>query len=405
MTSGLNMSDDEFIEKMDNGEFDEQLQEPIAGDVAEVVEEPEPVNEDNVEINLEQPVTDSSDVSNDDKIEDDVKEDPTEAEEDGADHAEPDDDGKSTDTEDEIKTSADDVLTEYLKSKSKVRASGAEFEFTNQEKLDSFDKIYQQAIDYTKKTQAIAPHRKRIAAMEELGVTDDQFNTLMDVLKGDKDAVTAVIKQAGIDTLELDTDAELNYVPNSYGKSDKELDIDEVFKDLSTTPKGDVTTDIVGRQWDDRSRNEIVDGIQLANGTKLETKDIIMGLQDDVTSGRYDKVLPEMLKLKHLDGARQSDISYYMQAGAQQIQSEYQESMAQQRAEQEAATRAQAEAKLIAETKAKQKAEEEAKAIAAKKKAAGVSQGATGTTKATDYLDMNAMSDEEFMAFMDKQIG
>jgi len=403
MSNELNMSDEEFMEKMNNGEFDEETNETEVEPAQEEATE-EPATEEDTETDLEQPVTDSSSVSEEDDVDSDVTEDPADTEDKDADPIEPEDDGKSDDAEVATEDSKDDVLTEYLNAKSKIKASGAEFEFTNQEKLDSFDKIYQQAMDYTKKTQAIAPFRKRINVMEEAGMTDDQFNTMMDVLKGDKNAIESVIKQHGIETIELDTEA-VDYTPNSYGKSDKELDIDETFRELSTAPKGEVTTDIISRQWDDNSRAKIVEGIQLPNGKTAGTVDIIKGLQYDVENGIYEQVLPEMLKIKQLDGARKSDVEYYIEAGAQMSQRQYDAELASKQAEQEARIKAEAEAKVIAEAKAKQEAAKKAQQAAERKKAAGVSHGATGATKTTDYLDMDNMSDEEFMAFMDKQIG
>jgi len=398
-----NMTDEEFEAKMNSGEFDEQLTE-TSSEEQEQVETTE-----TAEDTTEQPITDSSDISDDENTDDETKEDPKEDDKVDADPDESTEDGKSTEEETEVKDSKDDLLAEYLNSTSTIKAIGKEFAFTNKEKLESFDKVYKQAMDYTRKTQAVAKHRKRISAMEELGMTDEQFNTMIDVAKGNKDAITSVIKQAGIDALDIDTEQELNYTPNHHGKSDKELEIDDAFGAIKGTPTGDRTTNVLGAEWDDRSRDQIVEGLTLPNGAKMGTQEVIENLHYDMENGIYDEVAPEMLKLKQLDGAKKSDLDYYVEAGIQRLERMAQAKVAAEQAEKLEAVRLQAEAdakaKVIADAKAAQVATEQAKIAAEKKKAAAVTQGAGGTTNGVDYLDMDNMSDEEFMKFMDKQIG
>lgn len=412
-----NATDAEFEAYMNSGQLDtdvpeEQEPEPIeeeAGTQTEVVESAEEIKEEEVITPeaTEQPNTDSENAAEEEVTteakEEDPKEDETEAAE-STDETE----GDKSEASEEVKTkSEDDVLSTYLETKTKVRGIGAEFEFSNKEKLETFDKVYAQAMDYTKKTQELAKHRKRISAMDELGITDDQFNTMLDVLKGDKDAITSVLKQTGVDAIDLDTEQELNYTPGNYGKSNVELDIKEAYETIDADPEGQITRNVIANQWDDASRDQMVSGMTLPNGKKLSTKELIAGLHEDVKKGKYNRVYPEAVKLQIADGGKKSILDYYIEAGAVVTTQDIQQEQAKQQAELVAKQKAEAEAKIIAEVKAKQKKEADAKADAEKRKAAGVTQTTPTTNSGTDYLaglDNPGLTDEEFMKLMEKQV-
>ena len=388
------ISDEEFMKQMEEGAFAEETEEVVSQ------EEPEKTSP----VYPEQPEQDSVNTANDEDSKVAVKEEPKEDGEETAESEESAEDGNSEDTKTKDSDSEDDVLNSYLNQVSKVKANRQEIEFTNSEKLAQFDSMYQKAADYTKKTQKLSQFGKRISAMEELGMTDDQFNTMLDVLKGDEDAITSVLKGAGIDALELDTEKELDYTPHNYGKSELELTIEDAYSEIDSDDEGVVTRDVIANQFDERSRSQIVNGMTLPNGVKLSTKEIMIGIHEDVKNGEYQKVSPMMTKLKLQGDGSKSDIEYYIEAGAQYNRQKVY--MAQQASKQadEAKQRAQAEAKLIADTKAKQAQRELASQDAEKRQSAAITQGTAGTSGSPDQLDTAKMSDEEFMKWMDSQM-
>ena len=393
-----NMTDEEFEAYMNSDQLDADVP-PTEDEVAvpeEQVEEP---------VEPEQPEQDSVTTADDATTDDTKEEEPDTTTTEGADpEVVESNDNSETEVKPEVKPE-DDVLSSYLNQVSKVKANKTEVEFTNQEKIEQFDAMYQKAANYTKKTQKLAQYGKRISAMEEAGITDTQFNTMLDVLKGDKDAITSVIKGAGIDALEIDTEQELNYTPSDYGKSNLELEVEEAYQEIDSDPEGVVTKQVISSQWDDKSREHIVNGMELPNGEKWTAKQIMTGLHEDVKTGVYDVVSGIATKLKIADGGTKSDIEYYVQAGGQYSQQQaYAAQQAQKQAEAEA-MRKEAEAKLIVEAKAKQAEIDRAKAEAEKRQSAAVTQTNAGATNATDYLAVDKMTDDEFLAFMDKQIG
>ena len=114
-------------------------------------------------------------------------------------------DGEDTDAEEEPEATEEaEQIEAQPTQKHKFKANGKEYEFSEDEVREQFPKIFGQAMDYTKKMQAIKPWRKTIDAIEGAQLSHDDVSLMIDVLKGDKDAVAAVLKRTGVDALELD---------------------------------------------------------------------------------------------------------------------------------------------------------------------------------------------------------
>ena len=348
-------------------------------------------HDDEVE-DLEQPEEDSDDdTSSDDDEEEDTEYDSEE------DEAEPDEEADTDEEQtDEVEndTEADgqpvqkDALDEFFKQTSKVRANGIDHEFSNKEKLEMFDKMFPQATDYTRKMQAIKPWRKQIDALEQNGVSPEQVNLMIDVLKGDKDAIADMLKRTGIDALDLDTE-NTNYVAKDYGRNDTELAIKDIVDEISVDKEYAVTHNILEKQWDSRSVDAFV-----------EDPNMIRLLHVDVKSGMYDKVNPIAQKLKVYDGGKQSDLDYYKAASQQYFESISAEQSKAEQAEQARVGREakEAEAARLAEVKAQQAKREATKKASVKRKAATTTRKSVGT-KQTSYLDD---SDEDFEEWYNK---
>jgi len=284
-----------------------------------------------------------------------------EDEEETEDSEEVQEDGEDNSTEDQAEEGETEESTEPEAKVHKFKANGQEFEFTEQEIIESFGKVFGQSLDYTKKTQEIAPWRKTISALKEENISQDDLNLMIDVLKGDKDAFTAVAKRVGIDTLELDMESDKQYVPNQYGKDETTLAIEEVVSQISRDPEYRQTQYVVDEQWDMKSRQVLAENPQM-----------IAGLHQDIKDGIYEKVAPMAIKAKMLDGGSKSDLEYYIEAGKQFYSAP----------EVETETKAAVEAEQ--ERQAKQAAIQK---NATKKKAASLPKSKAGKKDVIDYLD------------------
>ena len=215
----------------------------------------------------------------------------------------PDDEVNLDEESKEGEESSSDETTEVKKRT--FKADGKDYSFTEEEMLEQFEGVFGKAINFTQKTQKLAPYRKMISALEEQNLSQDDFNLALDLLKGDKSALKKLAKDRDIDLSDLAYEEEdTDYRPTSYGKDDFEMKIQEIESSIGKDEEYKTTVDVIDNQWDDTSR-----------GTIAENPNIIMGLHHDIKSGVYAKVAPEAMKLQVLDGNSKSSLEYYILAG------------------------------------------------------------------------------------------
>ena len=269
----------------------------------------------------------------------------------------------------------------------KFKANGKEYSFTPEEMMEQFPKIFGQAMDYTKKTQALKPWRKTIDAIESARLGHDDINLMIDVFKGDKNAIAELIKRTGVDALDLDTENS-KYVPKDYGRDDTALAIKDIVDEISVDKEYETTHRILSKEWDEKSFSEL-------------TKDpeLIRLLHVDVKSGMYDKVQPIAEKMKVFDRGRQSDLDYYKAAAQEYFRAEAEtqrraKAIEDQRLAREAKLARQAEIERVKATQIKQAAVREQAVV---RKAAAPVKSNAGTKKTvTDYLDESEEAYDEW---------
>lgn len=241
-----------------------------------------------------------------------------------------------------------------------IKVDGVEMKLTT----DEIRVLASKGIDYTKKTQALAPWRKQISAIQEANLGADDINLMIDVLKGDKNAIAEVLKRTKVDPLELDSESEVAYVPNQYGKDETTLAIEEVVSEIARDPEYDITAKVVDEVWDSASRK------QMASNPAL-----IRGLHEEIKMGRYEVVSPIATKMKTMDMVRgnqvRSDLEYYQMAVDNYIQASQQN--------------------LTVDKAVSKQQEIQEKASA--RKAAATTKRMSGGKTVIDYLDDN---DEQF---------
>ena len=367
------------IENLSDEDFDKYMNEAIAeGGMVEEEEEVDgtetEVEEDEVDT-AEQPEDENESEDSDDN--NDVDEEQVEETEEDSETEE-----SAQDTVDEQPTEEETKPTEdtHKVPTFKLKADGTEFELTENE----LKQLASKGMNYTKKMQDIKEYREHVSAIKEAALSKDDINLMIDVLKGDKDALATVMKRTGVDALDVDVENS-RYVPKNYGRNEVELEIEEVVETISRDPEYVTTKHIISSNWDKQSQMEFVkDPIKIAK------------LHEDVKNGTFDQVVPMMLKKKALDGARKSDIEYYIEAGTDYYQREaYNANVI----EAEKA-RKQAEIKVVKEQEAKRSVVTE---TASKRKAATMTKPKTAKRSIDDYLN-TAMSDDEFSKLMEKAI-
>ena len=179
----------------------------------------------------------------------------------------------------------------------KIKANGKEFEMT----LDELKQTASKGMDYLKKTTALKPYRTMIAAMEENKVSPEDINLLIDLKKGNKEAIAKLIKENEVDVYDL---PEANdYKPQEYRQSETALDMKEVLNTISKDAEFSRTSEIYDA-FDEQTKAFL-----------NEDPSRIVGLHNDVKTGVFDKVLPLAEKKAMIDGYNAPFLQYYLQAG------------------------------------------------------------------------------------------
>ena len=297
-------------------------------------------------------------------------------------------DEEPAEVDEQTENTEDEELPEITETPvHKFKANGKEYSFTPEEMMEQFPKIFGQAMDYTKKTQALKPWRKTIDAIESARLGHDDINLMIDVFKGDKNAIAELIKRTGVDALDLDTENS-KYVPKDYGRDDTALAIKDIVDEISVDKEYETTHRILSKEWDEKSFSEL-------------TKDpeLIRLLHVDVKSGMYDKVQPIAEKMKVFDRGRQSDLDYYKAAAQEYFKAEAEtqrrvKAIEDQRLAREAKLARQAEIERVKATQIKQAAVREQAVV---RKAAAPVKSNAGTKKTvTDYLDESEEAYDEW---------
>lgn len=264
----------------------------------------------------------------------------------------------------------------------KFKANGKEYEITEDEMRQQFPKIFGQAMNYTQKMQSLSPWRKTIDAMEQAKVKHEDVNLLIDVLKGDKAALASVIKKVGVDTLDINLDEGDTYQAKEYGRDTKVLDLQDVINSINTDPEYSVTHKIISSEWDDASWNV------LSNDPEK-----VRLLHVDVKNGTYAKLQPIAEKLRVFDGARRSDLDYYLQAASEYFTREEQTRFQQQQTELQAREEAlKTQSRTVAATQQQNQRNATVQA-ASRRKAAAPTGRSVSKPSTINYLDT---SDEAF---------
>ena len=372
------MSDNE-INDLSDAELEAAFKSAKAeiGSTVTITNEPDVDYDDEVD-ELEQPDVDSDDDTSANEEDEKEVEDDSDTENEDADESAETEDEQTDNTEkdsDEVVQPTQEIL--------KVKANGQDYEFTLDEMKSQFGSIFAKAQDYTKKTQALKEYRKTIDIVQNAGLSDNDLNLFADVLKGDKDAIAAVLKRTGVDALDLDVE-NVNYAPKNYGRNDTELAIKDIVDDISADKEYVITHNILEKQWDSKSREKFI-----------EDPNMIKGLHIDVKSGLYDKLNPIMQKLKIYDGATRSDLDYYFMAHKQFMDSQRDASSKAEKAElARVENQAKvAEAEKVSTVKAKMAQQTATKEASVKRKAAAPTKKAVGTSK-INYLNDDPSDDE-----------
>lgn len=203
----------------------------------------------------------------------------------------------------EPKAEAINYQAEYERLTAPFKANGKDIQVQN---VDDAIALMQMGANYQKKMAAMKPHLKLLKMLEKNQLmSDDKINFLIDLDKKNPAAINKLLKDSGVDPLQIDLDKAGEYRPNSYKVDDREMDLDTALDSIQETPTYNRTLEILGTKWDGPSKQVIAD-----------TPQLVKVINDHVASGIYDVITAEVERERmfgRLDGL--SDLEAYRQIG------------------------------------------------------------------------------------------
>jgi hypothetical protein len=196
-----------------------------------------------------------------------------------------------------------DYEAAYKQLTAPFKANGREIQVNSVEDAVA---LMQMGANYNKKMAALKPNLKLMKLLENNGLlNEEKLSFLIDLEKKNPDAISKLIKDSGVDPLDLDADKAGDYKPTPKTVDDRELELDAVLDEIQDTESYSRTLDIVSNQWDGASKNVIANSPQ-----------VLKIINNHVQSGIFDVIVKEVEREKmfgRLSGL--SDIEAYRQVG------------------------------------------------------------------------------------------
>jgi len=291
-------ADEEQNESVDEGVESEEFGEQTEEDTTETEESTEEEAEDNEDTDQE---TEAEEEEDTEDTTDEENPETSETTEEGE-----EEDAHET-TEDESTDESDEPITEenvdeidykgfYEKvALAKFTANGREVEgFKDPEDLV---RAQQMLHGYSDKMKVFKEYKKFLKPLEERGVIadPDKFNLAMSLLDGDPEALKKVIKDKGMDPMEMDLE-DIKYTPKNSIATEAQLVIDEAYTQATDLGVADKFNKVLTKDWDVDSLQEMVNNTAVRN-------DLLAHLKD----GTYDMVQAEIRRMELLDSRGELD--------------------------------------------------------------------------------------------------
>lgn len=280
MSDFLNMSDEDFLK---SARPPEVTQEDRAV-VQEEVRVPDPVVETPTTEEVPAEVVTSTEEQVSEVIEQPAVEEPTKVETPAAEVTEP----TKVETTPAVETqeSTVDYKAAYEKVMAPFKANGKTIQMNNP---DEVIQLMQMGANYTRNMQQLAPHRKLLLMLDKAGITESNIGLLLDVHAKNPEAIKKVMKDAGMDPLDMDLSQEPQYQAGNHQVTDTEVAFRQVLEDVKSSPEGQETLVHIDRDWDQTSKELLV-----------QNPDVLQTIQEQRVNGIYGRIDAEVQRQRLL---------------------------------------------------------------------------------------------------------
>lgn len=167
------------------------------------------------------------------------------------------------------------------------KANGREIQLRSAEEAI---RLMQMGAGYGRKIQDIQPHLKTLRMLEKNNLLDqEKLGFLIDINSKNPEAIKKLIKDSGINPLDLDIDDNVDYNPTNHGVSDNEIAFTEALKEVDSQPGGRETIQHIHSTWDQKSKDFL-----------WTNPEILTVIQEQRQNGIYDAITAEIDRKKML---------------------------------------------------------------------------------------------------------
>ncbi|AEJ81605.1 tail length tape measure protein [Erwinia phage vB_EamP-S6] len=180
-----------------------------------------------------------------------------------------------------------DYKAQYERIMAPFKANGKDIKLDNP---DDVIRLMQMGANYTKKMQGLQPHLKLLKMLDNQGLLEEaKLNNLIDLHKRNPAAIQQLVRESGIDPLEIDTSKDPGYVPGNHSVSEQELQFSSILDEVTSTQEGQDIVVAIDKQWDDASKQAL-----------YKEPAVLQHLVNQKQSGVFDAIVNEVERQKML---------------------------------------------------------------------------------------------------------
>jgi hypothetical protein len=255
-----NLSDEDIMNMAIAPGIPEEAQEPK--DVQEQEQETHEEVSEHIESDAREDESDDGS-SDDSRYEDGVE---TESSEEGTQDSEPAAGESNAEQEDNSKQNTKEVSKKdsgsevdykafYERIMGPFKANGKDIQLKS---IDEAIQLMQMGANYTKKLQALQPNLKMVKMLENNGLLDEgKLSYLIDISKKNPQAIQKLLRDSGIDPMEIDTSVEPTYRPSNHRVSDEEMVFTSTVEEVASDPVGKEMIVHINKTWDAKSKEAL----------------------------------------------------------------------------------------------------------------------------------------------------
>lgn len=190
-----------------------------------------------------------------------------------------------------------------------LKANGKEIPLQSHDELIQ---LAQMGANYTRKMQQLAPHRKALLMLEQNELLDPtKLGFLIDLQRKDPQAIQKLLKESGVNPLDIDVEAEPTYQGGNHQVSDAQVNFQSALEDAQSTEVGQAVLQSIHSTWDQASKEVL-----------FKQPDILATMTAQHEEGFYTRIVGEMDRRRMLGRipAGQTWLESYKEVGEQMAQ-------------------------------------------------------------------------------------